>query len=358
MLVCSPQTLEHLEEVKKVRMARPKIPYLAKKERKGTKEESGRTTAKTVGGLALGLLLDSASAHSKSSEYQAGDSHPGSGKLTATTGSPQTAYSIESACPGCMGGPVQPTPPPSPAATPHNGFFARHEAPDEQTHTSARRQSLVIDTSGHYHLPQQPTYSLYSPMTAKPELLSIVLVAELLENSSECAICGGPLSDCAFDPDAWQNSEFPVYLPEGPEIANWSNNPIPEDLGEAQDAKAGETGDKNEVVYRNFSSQAATEQRLTEAVTQVVRNPEFWDKNEHILVEMRSQTEKDIINGKWGSAPIFSPYATTHHGCSQVRSQNVKMLVHRVTFRHMYGTQLNPRLELSHTMNCGPRSTS
>ncbi|KFY78003.1 hypothetical protein V498_09204 [Pseudogymnoascus sp. VKM F-4517 (FW-2822)] len=402
MLVCSPQTLEHLEEVKKVRMARPKIPYLAKKERKGTKEESGRTTAKTVGGLALGLLLDSASAHSKSSEYQAGDSHPGSGKLTATTGSPQTAYSIESACPGCMGGPVQPTPPPSPAATPHNGFFARHEAPDEQTHTSARRQSLVINTSSHYHLPQQPTYSLYSPMTAKPELLSIVLVAELLENSSECAICGGPLSDCAFDPDAWQNSEFPVYLPcdhrhvfggvtarravlgslarsalavspigldlrqgseaeivsEGPEIANWSNNPIPEDLGEAQDAKAGETGDKNEVVYRNFSSQAATEQRLTEAVTQVVRNPEFWDKNEHILVEMRSQTEKDIINGKWGSAPIFSPYATTHHGCSQVRFQNVKMLVHRVTFRHMYGTQLNPRLELSHTMNCGPRSTS
>lgn len=58
MLVCSPQTLEHFEEVKKVRMARPKIPYLAKKERKGTKEESGRTTAKTVGGLALGLLLE------------------------------------------------------------------------------------------------------------------------------------------------------------------------------------------------------------------------------------------------------------------------------------------------------------
>ncbi|ELR06878.1 hypothetical protein GMDG_08169 [Pseudogymnoascus destructans 20631-21] len=61
----------------------------------------------------------------------------------------------------------------------------------------------------------------------------------------------------------------------------------------------------------------------------------------HIPVEMRRQTKE-----------------STHNGYIQVRYQNAKMLVHRVTFRHMYGTQLNPGLEISHIMNCGSPSTS
>lgn len=132
------------------------------------------------------------------------------------TGTPHSIFSVEYACPACMGDPVQPTPRPSPAAIPRSRFFARRDAPGEQTHTPTQRQSLLINTPDHYSHPQQPTYSLYSPMTAKPELLRIVPVAELPGNSGDCAICSGPLSDCAFDPGAWDNSEFPVYLPCDP----------------------------------------------------------------------------------------------------------------------------------------------
>ncbi|OBT78259.1 hypothetical protein VF21_02973 [Pseudogymnoascus sp. 05NY08] len=122
-------------------------------------------------------------------------------------------FSIEYDCPACMGHPVQPIPPPSPATTASSRFFAPHDALGEQTTTRARRQTLSVNTSDHYGYLQQPTYSLYSPITARPELLRVVLVAELPENSADCAICGGPLSDCAFNPGAWDNSEFPVYLP-------------------------------------------------------------------------------------------------------------------------------------------------
>ncbi|OBT60468.1 hypothetical protein VE03_10170 [Pseudogymnoascus sp. 23342-1-I1] len=226
-------------------------------------------------------------------------------------GSLQTLISVESACPGCMGNPIQPTPPPSPATTRHSCFFARREALDEQNHAPARRQRLLIDTSGNHTPPQQPKYSLYSPMTAKPELLHIVPIAKLPKNSGDCAICRGPLSDCAFDPDAWETSEFPVYLPcdhrhvfgvscvlrwlknnstcpicrcefhidretggpwetgeerarrianrpisetritnEGQEIiADWSDNSMREDLNaEAQDGEVGGTGDSIEII--------------------------------------------------------------------------------------------------------------
>ncbi|KFY72246.1 hypothetical protein V499_07599 [Pseudogymnoascus sp. VKM F-103] len=118
-------------------------------------------------------------------------------------------FSIEYECPACMGHPVQPTPPPSPAATASSRFFAPHDALGEQTGTRARRRTLLVNTSDHYSHPQQPTYSLYSPITFRPELVHVVRVAELPENSAECAICGGPLSDCAFDPDAWDKASFP-----------------------------------------------------------------------------------------------------------------------------------------------------
>ena len=108
------------------------------------------------------------------------------------TGSPQTFYSVEYACSACMDDPVHPTTPPSPVTNPRSRFFDRRDAHSEQTLTPARQRSLLVNTSGHYNHPPQPTYSLYSPMTAKPELLRIVLVAELPENSGNCAICGGP----------------------------------------------------------------------------------------------------------------------------------------------------------------------
>ncbi|OBT54997.1 hypothetical protein VE04_05335 [Pseudogymnoascus sp. 24MN13] len=92
-------------------------------------------------------------------------------------------FSIEYECPACMGHPVQPTPPPFPASS---RFFAPHDALGEQP--------------GTLRTPPNP-------------LVHVVSVAELPENSAECAICGGPLSDCAFDPDAWDKSEFPVHLP-------------------------------------------------------------------------------------------------------------------------------------------------
>jgi hypothetical protein len=60
-----------------------------------------------------------------------------------------------------------------------------------------------------------------------------------------------------------------------------------------------------------------TQQQLTEAVQQIVDSPKFWVNNGHIPVEIRRQTKEDILKGKWGPAPIFSPYAATHDGYSQ-----------------------------------------
>lgn len=62
-----------------------------------------------------------------------------------------------------------------------------------------------------------------------------------------------------------------------------------------------------------------TQQQLTVAVQQIIESPKFWVNNEHIPVEIRRQTKQDILKGKWGPAPIFSPYAATHDGYSQGR---------------------------------------
>lgn len=120
---------------------------------------------------------------------------------------------VEYGCPACMGGPFLPTPPPSPVTNPRSRFFARRDGFDEQNRTPVRQPSLSIDTSSHSGRPQEPMYSLFSPMTAQPVLLHLTNVADLLENSDNCVICGGPLSDCAFNPEAWNESEFPVHLP-------------------------------------------------------------------------------------------------------------------------------------------------
>lgn len=129
------------------------------------------------------------------------------------TGGPLALFSIEYSCPAYMGDPFLPTPPPFPLTTARSRFFDRRDAFDGQNRMSVRRSSLSIDTSSHNRHPHQTTYSLFSPMTAQPELLRLTHVSDLPENSVNCAICGGPLSECAFDPESWNESEFPVHLP-------------------------------------------------------------------------------------------------------------------------------------------------
>ena len=122
---------------------------------------------------------------------------------------------------------------------------------------------------------------------------------------------------------------------------------------------------------------AYTRADLTQAVTQILNSPKFWEVNPHIPVSSRNMVVRDIKDGVWGNIPIFSPYAATHGPYSQskfdlfactspstlligftVRFRGTKLLVHRVTFRHMYGGQLSDTLELSHIFNCGIRSSS
>jgi hypothetical protein len=71
-----------------------------------------------------------------------------------------------------------------------------------------------------------------------------------------------------------------------------------------------------------------TKKELTESVQQILDSTEFWANNGHIPAEMRSQTREDILQGKWGPAPIFSPYATTHDGYSQGASNSPYSFIH------------------------------
>jgi hypothetical protein len=115
-------------------------------------------------------------------------------------------------------------------------------------------------------------------------------------------------------------------------------------------------------------------QQLSQAVGQIVSADKFWLANSHVPVAERARVRQNVIEHRqWPDYPLFSPYAKTHDGYSQskftiffgnpmltftVRFLGTKFLVHRVTFRHKHGRQLDDALELSHIVNCGLRTSS
>lgn len=119
-----------------------------------------------------------------------------------------------------------------------------------------------------------------------------------------------------------------------------------------------------------------TFQQLSQAVSQIFDSDRFWTVNSHVPVADRARVRQNVVQNRlWPTYPLFSPYAATHDGYSQgmftiisrkltanspqkVRYKGTKFLVHRVTFRHKYGRQLDESLELSHIVNCGLRTPS
>lgn len=127
-----------------------------------------------------------------------------------------------------------------------------------------------------------------------------------------------------------------------------------------------------------------TFQQLSEAVGQIFSSERFWTVNAHVPAAERAQVRHNVVtSATWPAYPLFSPYAATHDGYSQskslsiptsiqlstsgfamanysktVRYKGTKFLVHRITFRHKYGGQLDDTKELSHIVNCGLRTSS
>lgn len=91
------------------------------------------------------------------------------------------------------------------------------------------------------------------------------------------------------------------------------------------------------------------------AVAQLARSPNFVKENPHLApaeVSNLRLPEPDWPQNK----PVFSPYKPTKSGYSQIRYGGTKYLLHRVAFKSYYG-DFDDRLDISHTLFVGPRSS-
>ncbi|KAA8916053.1 hypothetical protein TRICI_001795 [Trichomonascus ciferrii] len=99
---------------------------------------------------------------------------------------------------------------------------------------------------------------------------------------------------------------------------------------------------------------ALDEQTLVRAVHQMVRSKNFIKRNPEL-------TEDDIshllsADIQWPDKPVFSPYTQTHDGYSQIRIEGAKHLIHRVTYKQHFNTQINGS-DVSHCLYLGNQTT-
>jgi len=88
-----------------------------------------------------------------------------------------------------------------------------------------------------------------------------------------------------------------------------------------------------------------------DALAQMFNSNNFRSCNPHLnLHEIQGLHQNPI---QWPEKPVFSPYAPTHGPYSQVRFQNVKYLVHRVSLRLFLGQELRAGLDCSHVLFLG-----
>jgi hypothetical protein len=86
------------------------------------------------------------------------------------------------------------------------------------------------------------------------------------------------------------------------------------------------------------------------AAKQIVNNQGFAGANPHLTA-----AQIDAIQGglDWpNDVPVFSPFAITHNGYSQVRYNGQKYLCHRVTYRECHG-RIEANHDISHTVYVG-----
>ena len=85
-------------------------------------------------------------------------------------------------------------------------------------------------------------------------------------------------------------------------------------------------------------------------VHQMVRSSGFGEANPHLSAGDVARLR--LGRPVWPDCPVYSPYAVTHDGYSQIRYNNIKYLMHRVTYKSHYG-QLSADLEVSHLLWLG-----
>jgi len=90
---------------------------------------------------------------------------------------------------------------------------------------------------------------------------------------------------------------------------------------------------------------------LASAIRQIVAAPGFAPANPHLSVAQRQA----IASGQWPNEPVFTPYAVTHHGYSQIRYRNIKYLTHRITYQSLHHN-IDTR-DVSHTMYLGKNTS-
>ncbi|KAK4908286.1 hypothetical protein LTR66_017577 [Elasticomyces elasticus] len=96
---------------------------------------------------------------------------------------------------------------------------------------------------------------------------------------------------------------------------------------------------------------------LRAAVAQIVNSSRFVAANPHLTKGEVASIQRDL---DWPALkPVFSPFAQTHDGYSQVRFKGVKYLCHRLTFaEYNDGTPIGVGEDISHTCYVGPQLTA
>ena len=91
------------------------------------------------------------------------------------------------------------------------------------------------------------------------------------------------------------------------------------------------------------------------AVHQAINSPNFTPQNPHLtLAEAALLRQNPPV---WPiNKPVFSPYITTHDNYSQIRYNNTKYLIHRISYRSFYGNIIPPNHDVSHTLFLGDRT--
>jgi len=92
---------------------------------------------------------------------------------------------------------------------------------------------------------------------------------------------------------------------------------------------------------------------VLEAVHQIFISRGFHIANAHLTEAELEQIYS--LPPQWPASPVYSPFATTHDGYSQVRYKGTKYLTHRLTYQQYWG-DLNPTMDISHTLYLGDRT--
>jgi len=99
-----------------------------------------------------------------------------------------------------------------------------------------------------------------------------------------------------------------------------------------------------------------TAQQLSSVVRQILAAPKFRLANPHLTDEEVADLRRYL---RWPRKPVFTPYAETKSGYSQVRAKElggIKILTHRVTYWQHFARD-PAGLDVSHILYIGPKTS-